>query len=179
MLHHITQQKAPSSIRVEDHIIDAFASFRQWDPMDAGAPRKELHVVTNKKCWDVCYVCSQEFVHPQFQWLFLMAENKTCSFLWCCCVMPCKMWPCPTIVFQNYVVLCRSEICTTSASLDLDFFFMGSDHGKIWAKLLSNFQVQRHFRFDQVAMCETSGCAKINDSQFVSFELEKSIQFQS
>ena len=125
MLHHITQQKAPSSIRVEDHIIDAFASFRQWDPMDAGAPRKELHVVTKKKNWDVCYVCSQEFVHPQFQWfqwLFLMLKTW-CSFLWCCCVMPCKMWP--TIVFQNYVVLCRSEICTTSASLDLDLFFMG------------------------------------------------------
>lgn len=74
MLHHITQQKAPSSIRVEDHIIDAFASFRQWDPMDAGAPRKELHVVTKKKMLR-CLLCLLTRICPSPVPVVVSAEN--------------------------------------------------------------------------------------------------------
>lgn len=74
MLHHITQQKAPSSIRVEDHIIDAFASFRQWDPMDAGAPWKELHVVTKKKMLR-CLLCLLTRICPSPVPVVVSAEN--------------------------------------------------------------------------------------------------------
>ena len=161
MLHHITQQKAPSSIRVEDHIIDAFASFRQWDPMDAGAPRKELHVVTKKKIEMFAMFAHKNLSIPSSSdssGCFLCWKHGVRFFgavAWC----PAR---CGQLLFSRimsfYVVLKFARLQPPWISICSSWVF--SDHGKTWAKLLSNCQVQSHFRFDQVAMCETSGCAK-------------------
>ena len=100
MLHHITQQKAPSSIRVEDHIIDAFASFRHWDPMDAGAPRKELHVVTKKKLLR-CLPCLLTRICPSPVPVVASAENMVLVSL----VLRDAMRDVPNYCFPE---LCRS-----------------------------------------------------------------------